>query len=445
MSSTILILLGAIAQTLTPELIDSMPVLPGKLAPLPSPEVPRDNPQSEAKIELGRLLFFDRRLSAGGTMSCSSCHDASRGYGDENTRSIGLDGQPLKRNTPTIWNTAYYRLQFWDGRARTLEEQVLSPFLSPVEMNGGNERELLKRIGGDADYQRLFREVFGGPPSLARMSKAVAAFERSLVTPETALDRYLRGNKDALLLREKRGLAVFVGAGGCTQCHLGALLSDGKFHNLGIDDGDLGRYQVTKNPADCGAFRTPGLRNVALTAPYGHNGELTTLEEVIEFYDRGGGPGHNKSELLHPLELTAEEKADLVVFLRALNGPGLGSLSELMERGIHELFTWISFVLWQDPPLTLEKLASVARAASELGELAKLIPETAQPDAGGELKDRAAQLEAFAEQLASRARDGDEPGTKSAFLDMERTCEGCHAIYRRDLTGAGAENNLAEN
>lgn len=438
MSSSVFVVLGAVAQTLTPELLDAMPVLPGKLAPLQPLRAPRHNPQSDEKIELGRLLFFDPRLSSSEAMSCSSCHDPLRGYGDEAARSLGLDGVPLKRNTPTIWNTAYYPLQFWDGRAGTLESQVLSPFSSPVEMNGGDERALLKRIGGDETYQRLFHNVFGGPPSLARVCKAIAAFERSLVTPMTAYDRYLRGNKNALQVEEKRGLAVFVGAGGCTQCHLGANLSDGKFYNLGLDDGDLGRFEVTKIPADRGAFRTPGLRNIELTAPYFHNGALATLEEVIEFYDRGGGSGRNKSELMRPLELTTEEKLDLAIFLRALTAPGLGSLSELMERGIHELFTWISFAVWQDPPLNQEKWEKIAAASIELRDLAHLIPETAQVPSGGELKDRAAQLEAFAEQLAVRAREQDEPGTKSAFLELERGCEGCHAVFRRDLTGAGA-------
>lgn len=309
---------------ITPEMVDMMKVLPGGLGPLPAVPIPAGNPQSPAKVELGKRLFFDTRLSLDQGSSCATCHSPEKAFTDGLPRSKGFNGATLRRNSPTILNAAYNSLQFWDGRASSLDEQCKGPLLSPAEMNMVDEKHLVDRLNAIAGYRRDFQSVFGTGPSLDNVAKAIAAFERTLLTPGSKFDRYAAGEKNALTAEEKRGLIVFFGKGSCSECHNGPNFTDDKFHNLGLMSAsgvaDEGRFEVTSNIEDRGAFKTPTLRNVSLTGPYMHDGSSATLEEVIDLYDRGGGDGPNKSHLVYKLNLSTQEKSDLVAFLKSLTG-----------------------------------------------------------------------------------------------------------------------------
>ncbi|HLJ27503.1 MAG TPA: cytochrome c peroxidase [Candidatus Angelobacter sp.] len=311
---------------ITPEMVDSMKVLPGNLGALPSVPIPVENPQTEAKIELGKRLFFDVRLSLDDSTSCATCHDPEKGFADGLPRSKGFNGAILPRNSPTVLNAAYNTAQFWDGRVATLDEQCQRPLMAAAEMNMIDEQHLVERLRSIPGYAEEFQSVYGEGPSLDRVAKAVAAFERTLVTPGSRFDRYALGDKSAINDQEKRGLGLYFGKAGCSECHKGANFTDNNFYSLGVVAApgtvpDLGRFAVTGKAEDRGAFKTPTLRNVTLTAPYMHDGSIATLEEVIEFYDRGGGDGPNKSNLLYKLELSPAEKADLRSFLNTLTGP----------------------------------------------------------------------------------------------------------------------------
>lgn len=310
---------------ITPQMVDSMKILPGGLAALPAVPVPEDNPQSNAKVELGKQLFFDTRMSGDFSSSCATCHNPSIAFTDGLPRSRGFGGKTLLRNSPTVLNAAYNSAQFWDGRAATLDEQCKGPLLSPQEMNMVDEKHLVDRLNAVPEYRRDFQMVFGTGPTLDNVAHAIAAFERTLVTPDSRFDRYARGEKTALTDQEKRGLVVFFGKGSCSECHKGPNFTDNKYHNLGANPvpgnpEDLGRFAITHNPEDRGAFKTPSLRNVALTAPYMHDGSVATLEDVVDFYDRGGDGAPNQSKLIFKLNLTAQEKQDLIAFLKTLTG-----------------------------------------------------------------------------------------------------------------------------
>lgn len=305
--------------------LDQMATLPGEIGPLPPIPIPANNPQTPEKIELGKKLFFDPRLSGNDHWACSTCHSPSFGYSDGLPRSLGFgDEKELGRHSPTIINIAYNSAQFWDGRATTMEEQAIRPIVAPREMNA-DPQAMIQKISDIEVYNAQFKQVFGEPPSLKNIGMALAAFERTVVTGESSFDRYMKGNKRALTDQEKRGLILFISKAACTQCHAGPNFTDSSFHNLGLPQAgplkeDLGRYEVTKNPKDKGAFKVPGLRSISMTAPYMHTGALATLEEVVEFYNQGGGPGPNKSEKLLKLNLSDGEKKDLVAFLKSLNG-----------------------------------------------------------------------------------------------------------------------------
>lgn len=310
---------------ITPEMVDSMKVLPGGLAALPQVKAPADNPQSQAKVELGRRLFFDTRLSLDHRSSCATCHDPEKAFTDGLPRAKGFKGVTLRRNSPTVLNAAFNESQFWDGRAATLDEQCKGPLLSQDEMNMLDEKHLVERLSKVKGYRKDFQNVFGSGPTLDNVAHAIAAFERTLVTPGSRFDQYVLGDKNALTAQEKRGLVVFFGKGACSECHKGANFTDNNFHNLGLvpapgAPADPGRFAVSNNPEDKGAFKTPTLRNVALTGPYMHDGSSATLEEVIELYDRGGGDGPNKDKLIFKLNLSPQEKSDLVAFLKTLTG-----------------------------------------------------------------------------------------------------------------------------
>lgn len=307
--------------------LDQMTTFPGKLGLLPaSPEYPADNLPTPERIELGRKLYFDLRLSRDQSMSCATCHDPEKGWADGNPRAIGFGKKELGRHSPTVINTAYNTAQFWDGRAETLEQQAVGPIMAAGEMAMASVEDVLETIRKAPEYAGAFEAAYEEGPSMKNIGRAIAAFERTAVTGPSPYDKYLAGDKSALSDNEKRGMILFVTTASCTACHNGANFTDNKYHNLGVRQAgplseDLGRFDVTKDPKDKHGFKTPGLRNIDQSAPYMHDGSLATLEEVVEFYNKGGEQGDNRSDLIKPLHLTESQKADLVAFLKALTGP----------------------------------------------------------------------------------------------------------------------------
>ena len=297
--------------------------------------IPEENPRTAAKVELGRQLFFDKRLSRDNTVACATCHVPERAFTDGKRVAVGIEGRFGRRNALSLFNRSYGRSFFWDGRAKALEEQPLEAIFNPKEMdltleeldkrlNELNELNRLSREGATKSYRERFEEVFDERPTAQNVAKAIATFVRTLLSGNSPFDRFEHGDASALSDAAKRGLQIFRGKGNCIACHSGPLLSDEDFHNTGVSWGkepvDLGNFEVTKKDADRGKFKTPSLRNVALTAPYMHDGSLATLEDVIELYNRGGQPNPNLDRELRPLGLTAEEKRDLAEFLASLSG-----------------------------------------------------------------------------------------------------------------------------
>jgi cytochrome c peroxidase len=300
---------------------------------LPPVPIPADNPPTQESIALGRKLFFDAILSADDTVSCASCHDPKLGFADGMPTAKGIKGQLGKRNAPTVLNAAYYPVLFLDGRAASLEEQAGGPIANPIEM-GQTHDVTAAKIAKIAEYKQEFEKVFGpGSVTIEKIAMALASFERTVLSGDSPFDRYLyKDDKTAMSEAAIRGLKIFTDKkrGNCSTCHtIGetySLFSDGKFHNIGAginasgEMTDLGRYEQTGNKADKGAFRTPGLRNVALTAPYMHDGSLKTLKDVVDFYAGGGTSNPQLDPEIHELKLSGQERADLVEFLQSLTG-----------------------------------------------------------------------------------------------------------------------------
>lgn len=286
--------------------------------------IPPSNPLTIEKVELGRLLYFDPRLSADGTVSCATCHDPQKGWTDQAPVSTGIRGQMGTRNAPTVMNATTMVLQFWDGRAATLEEQALGPLVNPIEMGNRSHDEVVKRISAIAGYRPYFEKAFGTGVTKENLAQAIASFERTVLSGNSRHDRYVAGDSAALNEAEVRGMQLFFGKGNCARCHAGPNFSDSLFHNLGVGvkspTKDWGRFVVTLVRADRGAFKTPTLRELTKTAPYMHDGSQKTLEEVITFYNKGGEKNPWLDPLVVPLGLTDPEKADLVAFMKALDG-----------------------------------------------------------------------------------------------------------------------------
>ncbi|MFH1242814.1 MAG: cytochrome c peroxidase [Pseudomonadota bacterium] len=329
---------------------------------LPPVPVPEENPQSLEKIALGKKLFEDKRFSADGTVSCANCHDPKKAFTDGLPVAEGIKKLKGTRNSPTVINAAYYTSQFWDGRRPTLEEQAKDPFLNPVEHGLSGHEIIIDVIRADSEYPGQFRKIFGVQPpeiTIDHVAKAIASFERSIISGDSAFDRYMYGrHKDALSESAKRGLELYNGKARCQECHaIGpnyALFTDNKFHNLGVgfkkiqprlreivkevrmaqqkgreldesiltktEISELGRFVVTGKLSDIGAFKTPTLRNIAVTGPYMHDGSLTTLQEVMELYNKGG----EKNPFLgsvRVLNLTDDEIKDVIEFMNSLTSP----------------------------------------------------------------------------------------------------------------------------
>jgi cytochrome c peroxidase len=336
---------------------------------LPPVPVPADNALTPAKVALGRKLFYDRRLSLNGTFSCAMCHIPEQGFtNNELATAVGIEGRTVRRNAPTIYNVAYLERLFHDGRETRLEHQVWNPLLARNEMGNPSIGAVVEKVRAAPDYTGLFESAFPGRGlAMETIGMAIASYERTLVSGDSPFDRWHYG-KDASAVGEavKRGFQLFTGEAGCNTCHTvgtdAALFTDGAFHNTGIgyavsmakDPGpmrilvapgqylmvdrtlvaevgerppsDLGLYEITQAPADRWKYRTPSLRNVALTAPYMHDGSLSTLGDVVSFYDEGGTPNEVLDPLIRPLGLSADERDDLVSFLEALTGSHVNEL-----------------------------------------------------------------------------------------------------------------------
>ena len=334
---------------------------------LPAVPLPPDNPLTQARIDLGRTLFMDRRLSHNNTLSCAMCHVPEQGFTSNELRTaIGLEGQTIRRNAPTVYNVAYVEQLFHDGREFSLENQVWGPLLAANEMGNPSIGYVIEKIKVLPEYAGRFEKAFAGRgPDVLTVGQALAAYQRTLLSANSRFDRWHYGmEQNALTTEEQAGFRLFSGKAGCGACHLAgekhALLTDNSFHNTGIGYAhsmalprkhrvqmapgrfieiedkaldsfeqplpDVGRYEVTLDPADSWAYRTPSLRNVALTSPYMHDGSLATLEEVVEFYDRGGIDNPQKDPRLKPLGLSAPEKQALAAFLRSLTGDNVQQL-----------------------------------------------------------------------------------------------------------------------
>jgi cytochrome c peroxidase len=277
--------------------------------------VPEANPLTPEKAAMGRDLFFDQRLSRDQTISCATCHDPKRAFTDGKPVAEGVSGKRGQRRVPAIVNRGYGKSFFWDGRIATLEEQVLQPIISPTEMDMTVD-DALARLRADGRYSALTREG---------LALALASYVRTILAGGSPYDRYIAGDRGAMPEQARIGLQIFRRKGNCGSCHLGPNLTDERYHNTGVAwrqerFADTGRFMVTKRDQDRGAFKTPTLRQVAARAPYMHDGSIGTLEEVVEYYDRGGNRNPNLDSELQPLGLSGEEKQALVAFLRSLSG-----------------------------------------------------------------------------------------------------------------------------
>ncbi len=358
MKQRILIGTVALVAVMTAPLLAATPPLG-----LPAVPVPAGNPQTPEKAALGKRLYEEKRFSGDGTVACATCHDPAKAFTDGLAVAEGIGKQKGTRNSPTVINAAYYTTQFWDGRRPSLEEQAKDPFLNPIEHGLKSHAPILATIRSDPTYPAEFRKVFGvaaGAITIDHVVKAIAAFERTVVAGDSPFDRYLfGGDKGAMSPAAIRGLEIYRVKGRCQDCHtIGqteSTFTDNKFHNLGVgfkriegkfmpiatafrkakeagknvdesvltsqEASELGRFSVTLKPADIGAFKTPTLRNVAVTAPYMHDGSLKTLEEVVDLYDKGGEKNPLLDSGIRQLNLTPQEKADLVEFMKALTSP----------------------------------------------------------------------------------------------------------------------------
>jgi cytochrome c peroxidase len=334
--------------------------------------IPKDNPMTEEKVALGRELFFDKRLSADGSLSCSTCHEPRFGFTDGKPVAEGIHGRKGTRSAPTLLNAIFNAGQFWDGRVDSLEEQAKHPLVNPDEMGNPSTDAVVARLRAVPEYSARFQQVFGEQITMGGVGKAIAAFERTLVSGNSPFDRYVAGNRDALSDSGRRGMLLFTGKARCSVCHNLAgtfaanqsfpFFTDQMYHNTGVavneprfealaksaaalakghpdkisleqlaaepGAGALGRFLVSGNVLDIGAFKTPSLRDVELTAPYFHDGSAKTLDDVVKFYVKGGNGNPNRDWQLEPIRLSDQERGDLVEFLKSLTSDGMKHIVE---------------------------------------------------------------------------------------------------------------------
>ncbi|WP_437626683.1 cytochrome-c peroxidase [Sorangium sp. So ce1151] len=309
------------------------PAAPGPLPPLVTDAIPAgfpartaaarapaENALTEPRAQLGKRLFFDKRLSRTGEIACASCHHQEYAFSDPEPVSQGIDGRLGRRNAPALVNLAWGESFFWDGRAATLEEQAGKPIEHPDEMDLPLDEAVARVAGGDV-YVKAFTDAYGGPPGEESLRHALASFVRSIVSAASPYDRHRRGDDTSFGDAERRGEALFLTErAGCFHCHPSGMLTNEGFFNNGtyLDGGDVGRQRITGRTGDLGKFKVPGLRNIAASAPYMHDGSLATLEEVVDHYDRGGLGHFSTDPQIDELGLSPDEKADLAAFLRSL-------------------------------------------------------------------------------------------------------------------------------
>lgn len=284
-----------------------------------------------AAVALGRLLFFDPILSTDGTVSCATCHIPERAFAGTDPVAVGVQNRTGRRNAPTLLNRSDGQLQFWDGRASSLEEQALMPIESETEF-GSSIADVLTRLRGNKTYTVLFEQSFRDGITADNLARSIAEYERTLIADDSPVDRFMQAEFTALTDSARRGKWIFESSGRCWRCHSGANFTDEKFHNTGVSWGasppDLGRFEVTAIETDRGAFKTPSLRNVALTAPYMHDGSMDTLRDVVEFYRDGGIANPHRDPLMQPVELSERDIHDLVAFLDALTSNELPDVAQ---------------------------------------------------------------------------------------------------------------------
>jgi cytochrome c peroxidase len=318
--------------------------------------IPADNPQTPAKVALGKDLFFDPRLSLDNNVACANCHDPDKGFTDQLPTSMGVHAKFGQRNAPTILNATFNIEQFWDGRRPTLEDQARDPILNPIEMGMPDQQTVVRKLNSIAEYQQQFNAVFGSAPTYDNLVKAIAAYERTQIAFDSPFDRFMAGDDGALTAQQKRGWAIFNGQGRCMSCHgwnpTRPLFTDDRFHNIGVsahnakfvpharqglallsqaggpeqidrlaistDISEVGRFLVSKQPHDIGAFRTMGLRNLFLTEPYFHDGSQTTIWDTLDHYNKGGVQNPFLDGGIVPLGLSEQQEDDLAAFLLAL-------------------------------------------------------------------------------------------------------------------------------
>lgn len=399
------------------------------------------------QVELGRLLFFDQRLSGDRTMSCATCHDSARGFTDGFRTARGKGGKILSRNTPSVINVDARAPFFWDGRAATAEEQALGPVGNPDEM-GKDVGELVTDLNGVPEYVARFKRAFGDSTITGDgIGKAIAAFERTLVSAAAPLDRYLEGDKTALSREALQGMDLFGGKAACIKCHDGPHLTDASFHNIGVAGPDTGRYKVLPLPVMNGAFKTPSLRDVELTAPYFHDGSVATLRDVVAHYNRGGDARDNLDPDIKPLSLSDAEQDALVAFMKALTGttlprvespriprvvqrPTFHSTRQLMQSTdgmLHQLDTMVANVeggQWN------EVRSAVAILVSNSEELAALRFKLTKAERVGELKELLGDLIIDLGDLDSQAVRHDRAKASMAYDRVRGRCDSCHEAFR---------------
>lgn len=286
---------------------------------------PKSNPLTPQKAELGRHLFFDTRLSSTRSVSCASCHNPGFDWADGRPRGLGVTGVPLPRRTPTVLNAAWLSALMWDGRAASLEQQAALPITAEHEM-GLTLDEAVARIREIEGYAPLFEAAYPGEGISAQtVLGALASFQRTLVSREAPFDRWIEGDETAISDAAKRGFLVFNGAGRCAQCHSGWRLTDDSFHDIGLESGDVGRGQFAPPSVVImqHAFKTPSLRDLRFSGPYMHDGSMTSIDAVIDHYEKGGKPRPSLSPEMKPVTLSRQERADLIAYLKTLQGPPL--------------------------------------------------------------------------------------------------------------------------
>lgn len=296
-------------------------------------KIPADNPITKGKVVLGRFLFFDKRLSKDDRISCATCHIPVLAFTDRQPVSIGINRQQGGRSAPTALNRAFTNVQFWDGRAPTLEAQSVGPLTNPIEHGFMNNDEMVAKLNSIDGYKKQFKMVFKTGITVETVGKAIATYQRTFLSGNSPFDRFDAGNDSkAISDAAKRGLKLFRGKARCGICHAGFNFSDESFHNLGVGWGhevvDVGRYNVTQKKKDIGGFKTPTLREIEHTAPYMHDGSLATLDDVVAFYNQGGVTNPFLSQLVMPLKLNDMEQKDLVAFLKTLSGEGWQQIKE---------------------------------------------------------------------------------------------------------------------